>query len=468
MAPIVEELQALAERVDASVLPTVREGGVRGLDDNDLIAVMRATSHLQRQLDAVLIESVGEVDARSQTAVRDERLTSRLGCHDLPELVERVTRMSRQSASGYRKAARAVRQEASVTTGELLEPALPALREALLDAAIGVDGLLRASDPLLAMDSRAIRQDVLTADGVLAAQARGEAGDGAPPASADLLKVHAQTWALFLDQDGAEPRERLTTQHRALTLGAATDRGVPIRGMLLPDVAAQLQRIFDSILSPRLHRVRFSDAGDSADSDEPPDDRTRQQKQHDALATALSVAAATGELPTVGGTAPTLLVTVRAEDLGSGVGEGQAHGVDLPISPAAVRQVGCAGVIQRVTLDDSGRIHRLGIEERVFNRHQRRAIGARDGGCVIPGCGVPAAWCEIHHVTDHALGGPTHTDNGVLLCWYHHRYLDVSGWSIRMNEGVPEVRAPFWLDPSGRWRSATTSKARLLTAILRQ
>ncbi|EIC08696.1 HNH nuclease, partial [Microbacterium laevaniformans OR221] len=77
--------------------------------------------------------------------------------------------------------------------------------------------------------------------------------------------------------------------------------------------------------------------------------------------------------------------------------------------------VACAGAIQRVVTGSDGRIVAIGTEERVFNRYQRRAIALRDGGCVIPGCGVPAGWCEIHHVTEHARGGPTHTDNGVLL-----------------------------------------------------
>jgi hypothetical protein len=125
-------------------------------------------------------------------------------------------------------------------------------------------------------------------------------------------------------------------------------------------------------------------------------------------------------------------------------------------------------VIQRVRIDRAGRIRSLGTEERVFNRHQRRAIALRDGACIIPGCAVPAGWCEIHHVEDHALGGPTHTDNGVLLCWYHHRHLDTSGWIIRMNMGVPEVRAPNWIDSHPRWRPATTSKTRLLDAIRRR
>src|SRR5690606_11828880 len=100
--------------------------------------------------------------------------------------------------------------------------------------------------------------------------------------------------------------------------------------------------------------------------------------------------------------------------------------------------------------------------DRIFNAHQRRAILLRDGGCIIPGCTVPAAWCEIHHVHEYARGGPTHTDNGVALCWHHHRTIDTNGWSIRMRDGTPEVRAPHHWDASGRWRPAGDAARRPL------
>lgn len=104
---------------------------------------------------------------------------------------------------------------------------------------------------------------------------------------------------------------------------------------------------------------------------------------------------------------------------------------------------------------------------RVFGHHQRRAIALRDDGCITAECGVSAAWCEIHHVVEHSRGGPTHTANGVLLCWHHHRALDRSGWGIRMRHGVPEVRAPGWFDASLRWRAVSTAPIRQRTRILR-
>lgn len=111
-------------------------------------------------------------------------------------------------------------------------------------------------------------------------------------------------------------------------------------------------------------------------------------------------------------------------------------------------QAGCAGGIQRVLFDEDGRIVAIGTSSRIFNALQRRAITLRDGGCVIPGCTIPATWCEVHHVREHADGGPTHTDNGVLLCWFHHRTLHLSEWVIRMNHGIPKSAAPHGGTPT--------------------
>lgn len=68
----------------------------------------------------------------------------------------------------------------------------------------------------------------------------------------------------------------------------------------------------------------------------------------------------------------------------------------------------------------------MGRETRVWSVAQRRAVELRDGGRRFPvaegqNCGRPMGWTDIHHVTWWRHGGPTATDNGVLLCGHHHR-----------------------------------------------
>ncbi len=241
-----------------------------------------------------------------------------------------------------------------------------------------------------------------------------------------------------------------------------------------------------------------TDAGEDPFNSDPRsvlDDRTAAQKRHDALTAALGIAARHKDMPTLGGASPVVVVTVDANDLAThsthapgptgaafggaafggaasegvaagGAGSGASgnggwatipgSGAHVPVSVAA--QVACSGAIQRVLMDE-GRIIGITTTDRIFTVHQRRAIIARDKECLIPGCHVPASWCEIHHVTEHARGGPTHTDNGVPLCWWHHRSLGTSGWEIRMNDGLPQVRGPAWWDPGQRWRTPRLSAA---------
>ena len=115
--------------------------------------------------------------------------------------------------------------------------------------------MLAVAGPLLEMDRRVARDQVLLADEVIAAHARGEGPDAEPPACADVLRVHAQVWATALDQDGAEPHERDIARRRGLTLGRARNGVIPVRGDLLPDVAAQLQRISRRDLHARSRRA---------------------------------------------------------------------------------------------------------------------------------------------------------------------------------------------------------------------
>ena len=116
------------------------------------------------------------------------------------------------------------------------------------------------------------RVELLAADEELAAAACGEGADAAPPASADELRACAQVWAAYLDQDGAEPAESRALRKRGFTVGRRGHDGlVPVRGNLMPEVAAQLQLGFDSVLNPRVDDVPGPCFVESAptDRDEP-------------------------------------------------------------------------------------------------------------------------------------------------------------------------------------------------------
>lgn len=479
----------------------LQSGTVGALAAGEMMDLLRVAGEIQRRVEAVVVESVASIDPRPAGS-GEPAFCGRFGCRSMNELLQRVLRTDGASAARVVKSAQLVRREVDLSSGEWLPARWPALREALLDGAIGVTGLLAATAPIEQAGPRVRLADRWEADAYLAAVARGEESDDdvdedndggegqgqatprgragretGPAPTPEDLRVRAQLIVQYLDPDGAEPAEDIALRARGVVLGRAKDGVIPIRGALLPEVAGQLQRIWDAYLNPKvdgppLPGVRFvpsaelEDAGGrdapvSPDDDVLPsgdaggmvDGRTRAQKQHDALAAALGIAARHDDMPRLGGAAPTLVVTVAAEDYASGRGWAGVEGIDVPVSTRVAAHTACGGTVQRVVLGAGGRIVGLGSGDRIFTPAQRRAIGVRDGECLIPGCHVPAAWCEIHHVAEHAQGGPTHTDNGVALCWHHHRTLDTSGWQIRMRGGVPQVRGPAWWDPRRRWRT---------------
>ena len=503
---------ALLDQVVSDLDRVLGADGLGALSDADRMDVLRVAGDAFRRVEAVVVET---------TAGAEPGFSDRFGCRSMYELLQRTLRVDAPGAARVVKAADLVHRDVGLTSGARLPARWPALREAMREGTIGIAGLLAATGPIDRAGVRIGPADRLRVDAELAHQARGyvladagadvdadadagawvpeldegpEHDDAAPPATPEDLKQFAQLVALYLDPDGSAPSAAEASQVRSFTVGRLRNGTYPVRGNLLPEVYAQLQLLFDAQLNPKTAgptdlgvTFRPSDETDSDSADEDPfnsdprnviDPRTRPQKQHDALATALGIAARHDEMPSLGGAAPTLVVHVNAEDLagatghasGTGAGSGSRTGfgtgsgagssagwatipgVDTPVSASVAAHTACTGTIQRVLFDE-GRIIGIGVTDRIFTVHQRRAIVLRDKECLIPGCHVPASWCEIHHVIEWARGGPTHTDNGVPLCWHHHRTLDTSGWEIRMAGGIPQIRGPGWWDPAQQWRT---------------
>lgn len=73
-----------------------------------------------------------------------------------------------------------------------------------------------------------------------------------------------------------------------------------------------------------------------------------------------------------------------------------------------------------MVLGEASEILDVGREHRLVTGPIRRALALRDKGCVFPGCTVPAAACQAHHVVPWWAGGATCLDNLALVCRHHH------------------------------------------------
>ena len=223
------------------------------------------------------------------------------------------------------------------------------------------------------------------------------------------------------------------------------------------------------------------------------DGLTAAQRRADALITLVNAAAAHGDLPaTASGLAVAATITIGAAeadrvatgasrqtvtDLATQVRDGvdpaslgatTAHTADTTLGDAAVRFALCAGTWTGALVDDRGRRNlpisqalagthlqplAVGRSIRLATGYQRIALAVRDGGCLL--CDRPPAECQTHHVTEWSQGGTTDVDQMVLLCWSHHRQVDLGRWLIVRNTD-PSPGAPFWRVepvPRSQWRS---------------
>ena len=283
---------------------------------------------------------------------------------------------------------------------------------------------------------------------------------------ADHIQAMTPAWQAFINPDGAAPSEALLEAKSTFSFGKLRDGLYPLRGGVTPDLKGVMQNLFNTYQSART-AVKFPSAEDQQRIEagelipgEILDERTGGEKRADILRGILTQVAQDPRTPTMGGMPPTVLVHVNATDLLKNSGVGWIDGIDGPISMKTINQMIDNGGMQPIFFGGNGAVLGLGSKARCFSPLQRKAITARDGGCIIPGCTCPPQWCEVHHVEEWQYGGKTHVTNGVLLCWYHHHTITSStGWKIRMVKGMPQVKAPHWIDPSGKWRTPEKHRA---------
>ncbi len=137
-----------------------------------------------------------------------------------------------------------------------------------------------------------------------------------------------------------------------------------------------------------------------------------------------SVDAGTAATPTPGST---LDVIDRLRGVDPVVDEtGQAW----PASEIARALCDCA--LTRAVLDTPDAELNLGRESRAFKRQHWLALYAAGvTGCSIAGCGMPLAYCQLHHITWWQRdGGRTNQANCAAYCSYHHHEIHRLGIQI--------------------------------------
>ena len=88
------------------------------------------------------------------------------------------------------------------------------------------------------------------------------------------------------------------------------------------------------------------------------------------------------------------------------------------------------------------------------SRKLRHIVRARNARCTAPGCGRPAARCDLDHTIAWDHGGLTCECDLAPLCRHHHRCKQAQGWQLEQ----PEPGVLIWHTPAGRTYTTTPTQ----------
>ena len=251
----------------------------------------------------------------------------------------------------------------------------------------------------------------------------------------------------MVDPDGAMAKHDDNYLRRRLHMSELLDGMVALDGLLDSEAAATL----NAALAPFL--VPTSD-----------DIRTTPQRRADGLTELARLALDTSSVAELGKEQPhlTLLSTLELSTLApQSVADPDrpaiapsflaSSGTALPgepVPPAVIDRLGCDATLRLSLLGGEGEVLFLGRRQRLFSSAQRHAMAIRDGGCRFPGCTLPAAFTDAHHIIGWREGGPSDVTNGLLLCRFHHRRVHEDSWTIRSETAsAPDANTTVWFAP---------------------
>ncbi|WP_166997031.1 HNH endonuclease signature motif containing protein [Paramicrobacterium fandaimingii] len=412
------------------------------LSANALLNFVGVLGNISRIIEGRQVSNVGDIARRSDTNAGFDGLAARHGAASPTALFEVIT--GAKNSTAYRFATVAKHTTPRVSdTGLPLEPVFAQTADALADGVIGLDVAESITSTLAPILPRVSPEQIDWAEKTLIGNATGAFGE--VPFTADAVRQQARVFRVALDPDGVEPTAEELHEARKLVFKHQDDGSMKITGVLSPEQAAQVTPVFDAVMSKRTSPTFMHTEELSAHGQEP-EPRSKPQERADVFTSIIAGVGKQHSTPKLHGRGPTVMVTVKNEDLDAGTGAAWSPGTPAPLPMSFVTQMQCDGDTRNVTIDEHGDVLNLGTAQRLFTAKQRLALIARDGNtCVAQGCNVAAWLCEAHHIHRYEDGGPTNLDNGVLACWFHHRLLDHDDWTItRDKNGPTRLTPPDW------------------------
>ncbi len=114
----------------------------------------------------------------------------------------------------------------------------------------------------------------------------------------------------------------------------------------------------------------------------------------------------------------------------------------------------CDADITRIVMSADSQPLDVGRTRRLHTPAQRKAVIARDRGCVWNGCETPAARCEVHHVLWwNRDNGPTDIEHAALTCRHHHGEIHRANLTIERLTPTPDT--PVSTDGTARSTGTT-------------
>lgn len=443
---------------------------------DELLEMASAWERVGVVADAARIWVAAEVDAESRRELGADGLAYRNSFPTAKKLLAASANVSERTASSRVQLGRQIRSHLS-NTGLSCPSRFPVVERAFFAGRIGADTatvICRTLSEVAARTTFNTRLDeaeqYLVDAATVSFPLAGSAHETSPVRlyTVDDIARLAIRIRENLDPDGAEPRDEAKQQLRGFSHPRVGSDGMARGRYALPPLQLGVfLTAVDSIMSPRTAdpEVPASDGIDQAEvsAPTPPEERSYEQKLLDAVMTLVEMGAGSPSASLLNGAAPTVIVHVAARDLESGRGVGWIDGSSEPIPSSTVAMLQCTGNTIVSLFGADGEILNHGKTRRIATRKQRRALAARDGGCVFPGCQHPPSRCQAHHVipwvgTDFAAGA-TDVDNMALLCAFHHSTIHTSAWQLTMIRGKPHIISPAWIDPHRTPRPAAKQRA---------